>query len=520
MSFVDQVAPIGHQQRAQQLFRLSQMKKNWADYMKEATNELWLCLLRLDPDAIKFLLEKWAILREKRRTQQCPCSSIQTNHDAAEASGDETGVKRLEKLQLFECRFADEKSVNCLIQFMIVVGEELKELDISDAFLADEDDFVLDERSLVSLLCGLRKVSSLERLGLSHAFLRGAKVGAAFQSLLQSTGSHIRELRLWGCKSDIHMFDPFMVGLRGHKGLTNLCLMDSGVDDFKFDKLVQTIRSSNTRKTLRKLDLSKNRMTQRSLLGLSQLLSSCQKIESLLLNECRRLCGNVDSEPLIMAWYEQFLLSLGSNKALKELGLCSCGISNDLALPLFKILEGNSTLKRLDIRGIEPVSKALSTCLSSMRGLEDLSAHLDLEFPPLRTAIHLNTSLVELNCMLQRYEDEQNNSRPGDDEIWCSCSDKYVCRVLRRNRSLKCVPKFLIHFGTGQLDPSRWPICARKLIEDCQEPLQLTNCFTQPCYIYSSKRMLRHGEDASALYEFIRSTSLDMVSMYRGCYKM
>ena len=474
------------------------MKKNWSEYLKETSNELWLCLLRLDPSVIKFLLEKWATLRDKRHPST-------TSLHGADTTTLGLAEKRLEKLHLFECRFADESSVNCLIHFMILVGNELKELGLSDAFLADEDDFVLDEESIVSLLCGLQKVTSLERLGISHAFLRGTNIGMAFQRLLSCHGGNINDLRLMGCKIDGHMYHSFVTGFQSHTGMQNLVMTDCGIDDRKFDLLVQAVLNSSTSHTLRRLDISKNRITQFSLLGVSRILEFCQRLENLNMNECRQLCGGI--EPM-SAPYQRFVQALGANTVLTDLGLCSCGISDKLALPIFKALGRNGTLKRLDIRGIENVSKALACCLSQIQGLENLCAHLDLEYAPLRRAVYSNTSLLELNCVLQRWEDDQQH----DDEIWCACSDAYVCNILRRNRSLKQVlPRFLANHDN--LNATTWPLCALKLLEDnlgVETQHVLSNCY-HPYYYFTNN--LNH-RDPSTLFEFVRNSSLELVSLY------
>lgn len=354
--------------------------------------------------------------------------------DGSQGSDTNSADKQLTSIALHRCSFASIYSTKAFIRFMSSISG-LRVLHIDDA-----STFNLDELYWEILLHGLVQVPQLRCLQLCNSDLRGPNIGQSLSELLRAQDGKLQILDLSCCLIDHDFIAGLARGLRGHGGLRQLKItwMDN-LRDVDFEILVDALVDSPSKHTLQLFSLEwLVGLTSQSFVGLTRILDACNNLEELDMSHCITLFKGANQ-----TLYLQFIDALRRNRSLKVLDFGFCGVTSQLAGPLLRAMEVNSTLEELNVRH-EKLTESLAKSLPCWKGLRILHANVDFECDGLRKALLRNTSLIIIHGAYAR------------------------SKILHRNKLLtQTIPRILRR--RDELNAANWPLCVESLMRDCDD---------------------------------------------------
>ena len=238
----------------------------------DAIEEAWdsnsdiftLRMVHLDRFAIGMLLQKWDELCLMRQTQ---CFADKT----------------IRKIVLDRCSFTGGFAVQLMVIFMNKLGDELKELVITDGCVDAPE--VMGNSPLGALLGGMGNIRSLESLILEKADLRGKLTGHFLRCIL-ANNPNLEVLQLYGCRIDDGMYEELLDGLKNHFELRYLDVGGLNLNDGQLGNLVDALVHGGQDRKLQFLDISGSSIGLHSLRSLSSLVYQCSSVQELVLFSC------------------------------------------------------------------------------------------------------------------------------------------------------------------------------------------------------------------------------------------
>ena len=239
----------------------------------DAIEEAWdansdiftLRMVHLDRFAIGMLLQKWDELCLMRQTQ---CFADD---------------KTIRKIVLDRCSFTAGFAVQLMVIFMNKLGDELKELVITDGCVDAPE--VMGNSPLGALLGGMGNIRSLESLILEKADLRGKLTGHFLRCIL-ANNPNLEVLQLYGCRIDDGMYEELLDGLKNHFELRYLDVGGLNLNDGQLGNLVDALVHGGQDRKLQFLDISGSSIGLHSLRSLSSLVYQCFSVQELVLCSC------------------------------------------------------------------------------------------------------------------------------------------------------------------------------------------------------------------------------------------
>ena len=358
--------------------------------------------------------------------------------------------KKMAGIRFSDLEIQDQEVAGLLVGFLHRYHSSLKLLRMENQF---EIKSSLMNREM-------HKFRHIERLWMTRMELAGREVADSFEALCKH--DRLEEIRLESCMFDQDFLNGLTNGLKHLKWLRSFWVSgtgSAGLNDLQLQMIVDVMIHSHVKESVKSLCLPSHAWTPSSLSTLTRLLSNMTNIKRLTLSNNESLFLGVTSDsPAFL----EFLEAVEEHPSLKSLVLSKCGITDDLASPIFRAISQKPNMRLRLYSPRHTLEDSIIEHIPEMKHLLHLQANMNLENQNVQQALFRNTSLVTIQQGSEnnsQFLDEQDLVQPRES----TAIDTRLADVTMRNKLLHGVQQESHRSeDTAAMPRALWPMCLHK----------------------------------------------------------